>query len=52
MKQLRRDEVKFKEYFRMSSNQFQQLLSLMKDDIKKKEVNCRESISAEERLAL
>ena len=52
MKQLRQDEVKFKEYFRMSRNQFEQLLSLIKDDIEKKEVNYRESISAEERLAL
>jgi hypothetical protein len=52
MKQLRQDEVKFKEYFRMSSNQFEQLLSLIKDDIEKKEVNYREIISAEERLAL
>ena len=52
MKQLRQDEVKFKEYFQMSSNQFEQLLSLIKDDIEKKEVNHRESISAEERLAL
>lgn len=51
MKQLREEEVKFKEYFRVSSNQFEQLLSLIKDGIEKKEVN-RESISAEERLAL
>ena len=29
MKQLRQDEVKFKEYFRMSSNQFEQLSSLI-----------------------
>ena len=28
-KQLRQDEVKFKEYFRMSSDQFEQLLSLI-----------------------
>jgi len=52
MKQLRRDEFTFKEYFRMSNNQFEQLLSLIKDDNEKKEVNYRESISAEERLAL
>ena len=52
MKQLRQDEMKFEEYFRMSSNQFEQLLSLIKDDIEKKEVNYRESISTEERLAL
>ena len=36
----------------MSSNQFEQLLSIIKDDIEKKEVNYRESISAEELLAL
>ena len=48
MKQLRQDEGKFKEYFRMSRNQFEQLLSPIKDDIEKKEVNYRESISAEE----
>jgi len=47
MKQLHQDEVKFKEYFRISNNQFEQLLSLIKDDIEKKEVNYRESISAE-----
>jgi ribosomal protein L4 len=52
MKQLRQDEIKFKEYFRMSSNQFEQLLSLIEDGIEKKEVNLRESISTEERLAL
>ena len=52
MKHLRQDEVKFKEYFRMSSKQFEQLSSLIKDDIEKKEVNYRQSISAEERLAL
>jgi len=52
MNQLCQDEVKFKEYFWLSSNQFEQLLSLIKDDIEKKEVNYRESISAEERLAL
>jgi len=48
MKQLCQDEVKYKEYFRMSSNQFEQLLLLIKDDIEKEEVNYRESISAEE----
>jgi len=52
MKQLPLDEVKFKEYFRMSSNQFENILSHIKDEIEKKEVNYRESISAEERLAL
>ena len=32
MKQLCQDEVKFKEYFQMSSNKSEQLLSLIKDD--------------------
>jgi len=52
MKQLRQDEVQFEEYFPMSSNQLEQLLSLIKDDFEKKEANYKESISAEERLAL
>lgn len=52
LKQLRKDELKFKEYFRMSMKQFDQLLSIIKKDIEKKELNLRESIPAEERLAV
>lgn len=52
LKQLRKDEVKFKEYFRMSMKSFDQLLSIIKKYIEKKELNLRESITAEERLAV
>lgn len=52
LKQIRKDELKFKEYFRMSMKQFDQLLSIIKKDIEKKELNLRESITAEERLAV
>lgn len=52
IKQLREDEVKFKDYFRMNTNQFDHLLSLIKDDIEKKSLNYRESITAVERLAV
>jgi len=33
MKQLRQNEFKFKEYFRMCSNQFEELLSLIKETL-------------------
>jgi hypothetical protein len=38
IKQLREDEVKFKEYFRMNTNQFNNLLSLIEDEIEKKKL--------------
>lgn len=52
IKELRDNEVKFKDYFRMNTNQFDHLLSLIKDDIEKKNLNYRESITAVERLAV
>jgi hypothetical protein len=52
IKQLREDEVKFKEYFRMNTNQFDNLLLLIKDEIEKKKLNYRETISAKERLTV
>jgi len=36
MKQLRQDEGKFKEYFRMSSNQFEQLCHLSRMTLKRR----------------
>jgi len=39
LKQIRIDELKFKEYFRMSMKQFDQILSIIKKDIQKKELN-------------
>lgn len=52
MKHLRDDEIKFKEYFRMTQTQFDNILTLIKDDIEKKSLNYRDSIPPEERLAL
>ncbi|KAF2883614.1 hypothetical protein ILUMI_22548 [Ignelater luminosus] len=52
MKHLREDEDKFKRYFRMNSTQFDNILSLIKADIEKKNLNYKESISEEQRLAL
>jgi predicted transcriptional regulator len=46
IKQLREDEDKFKEYFRMNTNQLDNLLSHIKDEIEKKKFNYRETISA------
>lgn len=52
MKQLRGDETKFIEYFRVNITQFDSILHIIKDDIEKKNLNYRKSISAEERLAV
>ncbi|CAL4121766.1 unnamed protein product, partial [Meganyctiphanes norvegica] len=43
---------KFKNYFRMSQDTFDQLLSLLKIHIQKKDTHLRKSIPAEERLAI
>nr|CAI5833318.1 unnamed protein product [Callosobruchus analis] len=50
--QLRAGESKFREYFRMSLQQFDQLLSIIEKDIEKQKTNYRERISARERLAV
>nr|CAI5842752.1 unnamed protein product [Callosobruchus analis] len=50
--ELRADESKFREYFRMSLQQFDQLLSIIEKDIEKQKTNYRERISARERLAV
>nr|CAI5853336.1 unnamed protein product [Callosobruchus analis] len=50
--QLRADESKFREYFRMSLQQFDQLLSIIEKDIEKQKTNYRERISAREGLAV
>lgn len=52
MPQLRQDEKRFYIYFRMTSETFDELLDLIKDDIKKQDTNYRESISPEERLSI
>ncbi|KAF2890537.1 hypothetical protein ILUMI_15636 [Ignelater luminosus] len=52
IKHVREDNDKFKGYIRMNSTQFDNVLSLIKDNIEKKNLNYRESISEEQRLAL
>ena len=52
MPELRRDEKRFYIYFRMPSECFDEILSLVKEDITKMDTNYREAISAEERLAI
>ena len=51
-KELRSHDEKFREYTRMSQNTFDELLHRVKDDITKKDTNCREAIPATERLLL
>ena len=48
MTELRRDEKRFYIYFRMPSECFDEILSLIKEDITKMDTNYREAISAEE----
>lgn len=52
MPELRQDEKRFYIYFRMPSECFDEILSLIKEDNSKKDTNYREAISAEERLAI
>jgi hypothetical protein len=53
MPELGQDEKRFYSYFRMPSECFDQILSLIKEDITKMDTNYREAvISAEERLAI
>ena len=52
MPELRQDEKRFCIYFRMPSECFDEILSLIKEDITKMHTNYREAISAKERLAI
>ena len=52
MPQLRQDEKRFYIYFRMTSDCFDEILNLIKEDIKKMDTNYREAIPPEERLAI
>ncbi|KAJ8911443.1 hypothetical protein NQ315_008329 [Exocentrus adspersus] len=52
MPDLRKDEKRFYIYFRMSIESFDEILNLIKDDIRKYNTNFRESISPEERFAI
>ena len=50
MPELRQDEKRFYIYFRMPSECFDEILSVIKEDITKMDTNYCEAISAEERL--
>ena len=50
--ELRKDEKRFYIYFRMTMDCFDEILELIKDEIKKSYTNYREPISPEERLAI
>ncbi|KAJ8893014.1 hypothetical protein PR048_005595 [Dryococelus australis] len=52
MSELKQDSCKFHNYFRMSKNSFDELLSLLKTNIGKADTNMKKSIPAEERLAI
>ena len=43
---------KFKEYFRMTKQQFDSVVELIQDDIKKQDTNWRKAITPRERLAI
>lgn len=49
---LKTDEDDYKNYFRMSDNLFNKLLSMVKPFLERKDTNMRKCISAEERLAV
>jgi len=50
--QLRKDNVKFFNYFRMSISSFDELLSYIKNDIKRQDTNMRIAIQPEEKLVI
>jgi len=43
---------KFQQYFRMSQEQFDHILQLIKDDITKQDTNWKKAITPKERLAI
>lgn len=51
-KELEKDDVKFRKYFRLNKTQFQEVLSVIEEDIRKNDTNYRKSIAPEERLAV
>lgn len=52
MVQLRQDDTKFFNYFRMSASSFDELLGLVQHDLQKQDTSFRQSISPEEKLAI
>ena len=52
MTELRNDNEKFFNFFRMSQNTFNELLSVIKNYIQRQDTNMRDSIQPEQRLAI
>jgi hypothetical protein len=52
MEQLRRDERRFYIYFWKTTDKFDEVLSMIKDDTRKMDTNYREAISPDEHLAI
>lgn len=42
----------FKNYFRVTREQFEELLSIIKDDIQRQDTNFRKAISPQEKLVI
>jgi hypothetical protein len=51
-KELVEDSVRFRQYFRMSESMYLNLLSLIEEDLMKKNTTFREAISPREKLAV
>ncbi|XP_017482455.1 PREDICTED: uncharacterized protein LOC108371411 isoform X2 [Rhagoletis zephyria] len=52
MSQLRKDHIRFYKYFRMTIECFDEVLSIIKNEIQKADTHLRECIGPEERLAI
>ncbi|KAG8323720.1 hypothetical protein J6590_001466 [Homalodisca vitripennis] len=52
MHDLEADDEKFRTYFRLNKEQFDEVLDLIDQDIKKEDTTFRESITSRERLAI
>lgn len=52
MQDLELDDERFRTYFRLTRNEFEEVLNLIDSDISKKDTNYREAISSKERLAV
>lgn len=52
MRDLEADDEKFRNYFRLNQDQFNEILSFIDGDIKKSDTNFRKAITSRERLAI
>ena len=49
---LEKDDVKFRQYFRLNKEKFNEVLGRIEEDIRKNDTNYRKAIPAKERLAV